>query len=160
MAFPAIAAIAKMLGGMMGGANSALGGAGMFNKGMGNPNGTGMLKSFGNKPGTFANGGIGEIHGMNAGGMGGGGGGASQRRQMAEGLSSLTSAEGAGAGLKDYKDVSIYGARPYDMSSMMGELNQLAGMKQQMQGQQQQEQPLVNMQDPRVQQILGMILGG
>lgn len=159
MAFPAIAAIAKMLGGMMGGANSALGGAGMFNKGMGNPNGTGMLKSFGNKPGTFANGGIGEIHGMNAGGMGGGGGGG-KRREMAESLSSLSDPNGAGAGLSQYKDVSIYGAKPYDMSSMMGELNQLAGMKQQMQGQQQQEQPLVNMQDPRVQQILGMILGG
>jgi hypothetical protein len=46
------------------------------------------------------------------------------------------------------------------MNSMMSELNQLAGMKQQMQQQEQPAQPLVNMQDPRVQQILGMILGG
>jgi hypothetical protein len=153
-----------MLGGMMASGQSAIGSGlasgGAFNNGMGDPRGIGMLKSFGNSPGTFSGGGIGEQHGILSAAMGRGGGGGGKRREMAESLSSLSDPSGAGAGLAQYKDVSTYGAKPYDMNSMMSELNQLAGMKQQMQQQEQPAQPLVNMQDPRVQQILGMILGG
>lgn len=136
----------------------SLGNSGAFNGGMGDFKGNGPLKAYGNTQGS-----MGELMGMSSKGNGGASSGYNgKRRTMAESLSSLDDSNGAGSGLAHYQDVSLLGSKPYDMGSMISELNQLSGAAQQLQQQPQQQaaQPLINLQDPRVQQILGMFLGG
>lgn len=76
------------------------------------------------------------------------------RRTSAEGLASLDSKVGAGAGLHQYQDVGQYGAQPYNMNSMLSELRQLSNAGQQIQ------KPPMEMEGLDIQSILGKLLGG
>lgn len=140
-----VAAIMQMLGSGAGGAaaGGASSGAGGMMGGMmgGGSGGADMMEVLGQS-------GIGKQAVSN--GMANSG----KRRTSAEGLASLDSSSGAGAGLTPYKDVSSLGAKPYDMNSLMSELNQLANSNKQ------PEMQPMDLSHPNIQALLGQLLGG